>query len=73
MKAGFLLQGDFKYLDSLRTLKMSHLPKCTKVERGAFANIKALKVFEMIDLPKVMFMDVKVKHTLYTYSHREKL
>ena len=55
----FIIKGDFKYLDTLETLKMSHLKKCTKVETGAFQNLKALKVLEMFDLPMVMFMDVR--------------
>ncbi len=55
----YIIKGDFKYLDSLETLKMNDLNKCTKVERGAFANIKALRVLEMVGLPKVIFMDVK--------------
>ena len=38
---------------------MSHLQKCTKVETGAFHNLKALRVLEMYDLPMVMFMDVR--------------
>ena len=55
----FIIKGDFKYLDTLETLKMSHLQKCTKVETGAFQNLKALKVLVMYDLPMVMFMDIR--------------
>ena len=55
----FIIKGDFKYLDSLKVLRMSHLPKCTKVETGAFQNFKALEILEMYDLPMVMFMDVR--------------
>ena len=38
---------------------MSHLQKCTKVETGAFHNLKALRTLEMYDLPMVMFMDIR--------------
>jgi Leucine-rich repeat (LRR) protein len=55
----FIIKGDFKYLNTLQVLKMSHLYKCTKVETGAFENLKALKVLEMYDLPMVMFMDIR--------------
>ena len=55
----FIIKGDFKYLDTLEVLKMSHLQKCTKVETGAFHNLKALRILEMYDLPMVMFMDVR--------------
>ncbi len=55
----FIIKGDFKYLDRLKTLKMNSLHKCTKVERGAFVNLKALSVLELSDLPMVMFMDVR--------------
>ena len=55
----YIIKGDFKYLDNLEVLKMNDLRRCTKVERGAFANIKALKELEMVGLPKVVFMDIK--------------
>ena len=55
----YIIKGDFKYLDSLKVLKINDLKMCTKVERGAFSNIKALKEFELSGLPKVMFMDTK--------------
>jgi Leucine-rich repeat (LRR) protein len=60
----FVIKGDFKYLDGLEVLKMSMLDKCTKVETGSFSNLKALKVFEMFSLPKVVFMDVRGKPLL---------
>ena len=31
------------------------------MERGAFVNIKALRELEMVGLPKVQFMDLKVR------------
>ncbi len=43
----YVIRGDFKYLDGLRVLKLNDLWKCTKVERGAFSNLKNLRVFEM--------------------------
>ena len=49
----YIIKGDFKYLDNLETLKMNNLKRCTKVERGAFVNIKALRELEMVGLPKV--------------------
>lgn len=55
----FIIKGDFKYLDTLETLKMAHLKKCTKIETGAFSSFKALQVLHMFDLPMVMFMDVR--------------
>ncbi len=55
----YIIKGDFKYLDELTVLKMNDLYRCTKVERGAFSNLDALKVFEMVGLPKVVFMDVR--------------
>ena len=38
---------------------MNNLKRCTKVERGAFVNIKALRELEMVGFPKVQFMDLK--------------
>lgn len=55
----YIIKGDFNYLDSLTVLKMNNLVKCTKVERGAFSNIRALRQLEMNGLPKVLFMDIK--------------
>ena len=55
----FIIKGDFKYLDTLEVLKMSHLHKCTKVETGAFQNLKALRNLNMFDLPMIMYMDVR--------------
>ena len=63
----FVIKGDFKYLDGLEVLKMSMLDKCTKVETGSFANLKALRVFEMFSLPKVVFMDVRGKKTNFSF------
>ena len=47
---------------------MSMLDKCTKVETGSFANLKALRVFEMFSLPKVVFMDVRGKKKFLYYT-----
>ena len=55
----FVINGDFKYLDSLRVLKMNNLKSCKKVEASAFSNLKALEEFQMVGLPKVVFMNVK--------------
>ena len=55
----YIIKGDFKYLDGLRVLLMNDLRKCTKVERAAFTNLKALRRFEMTGLPKVGFVDTR--------------
>ena len=55
----FVIKGDFKYLDGLETLKMSKLEKCTKIETGSFSNLRNLRHFEMSNLPKVVFMDIR--------------
>lgn len=55
----FIIKGDFKYLDTLQVLKMSHLHKCTKIETGALQNLIALRVLHMYDLPMVMFIDIR--------------
>ena len=57
----YIIKGDFKYLDGLKTLKMSSLPKCTKVERGAFVNLKVLQSLSMYNLPMVQYLDVRGK------------
>ncbi len=55
----YIIRGDFKYLDGLRALLMNDLRKCTKVEKGAFANLRSLRRFEMTGLPKVAFLDTR--------------
>ena len=55
----YIIKGDFQYLDTLQVLKMSHLTKCTKIETGAFQNLKALRILEMYDLPMLLYMDIK--------------
>ncbi len=55
----YIIKGDFKYLDGLKSLVMNDLVKCTKVERGAFANLNSLARFEMNNLPRVNFVDVR--------------
>ena len=56
---GYVINGDFKYLDGLQVLKMSHLPKCYKVDKLAFSNLKELKHLEMTDLPALRSLDVR--------------
>ena len=55
----YIINGDFKYLDGLQVLKMSHLPKCGKVDRLAFSNLRELKHLEMTDLPALRNLDVR--------------
>lgn len=55
----YIIRGDFKYLNSLESLSMSHLDKCTKIDRNAFSNLVALKSLEMYGYPKVAYIDVK--------------
>merc|ERR1712223_1929146 len=55
----YIIKGDFQYLDTLQVLKMSRLTKCTKIETGAFQNLKALRILEMYDLPMLLYMDIK--------------
>ena len=55
----YIIRGDFKYLNSLESLSMTHLDKCTKIDRNAFSNLVALKSLEMYGYPKVAHIDVK--------------
>ena len=55
----YIIRGDFKYLNSLESLSMTHLDKCTKIDRNAFSNLVALKSLKMYGYPKVAFIDVK--------------
>ena len=61
----YIIKGDFKYLDGLKTLKMSMLLKCTKVERGAFSNLKVLQSLSMYNLPMVQYLDVRGKLSFF--------
>merc|ERR1719410_2371378 len=55
----YIIRGDFKYLNSLESLNMAHLDKCTKIDRTAFSNLVALKSLKMYGYPKVVYIDVK--------------
>merc|ERR1719410_2884054 len=55
----YIIRGDFKYLNSLESLNMAHLDKCTKIDRTAFSNLVALKILKMYGYPKVVYIDVK--------------
>ena len=55
----YIIKGDFKYLNSLESLRMTHLDKCTKIDRNTFSNLRALKKLEMFGYPKVNYIDVK--------------
>ena len=55
----YIIRGDFKYLNSLESLIMNNLDKCTKIDRNTFKNLVALKNLEMFGYPKVNYIDVK--------------
>ena len=55
----YIIRGDFKYLSNLQTLSMTHLDKCTKIDRSAFGNMGALRSLDMYGYPKVSYIDVK--------------
>ena len=55
----YVIRGDFKYLNSLESLSMTHLDKCTKIDRNAFSNLVALKSLKMHGYPRVAYIDVK--------------
>ena len=55
----YIIRGDFKYLNSLESLNIAHLDKCTKIDRTAFTNLVALKILKMYGYPKVVYIDVK--------------
>ena len=55
----YIIRGDFKYLNSLETLSLTNLDKCTKIDRSAFANMVALKSLYLYGYPKVSYIDVK--------------
>ena len=55
----YIIRGDFKYLNSLESLNMAHLDKCTKIDRTTFSNLVALKILKMYGYPKVVYIDVK--------------
>lgn len=55
----YIIRGDFKYLNNLETLSMTHLDKCTKIDRSAFTNMGALRSLDMYGYPKVSYIDVK--------------
>ena len=55
----YIIRGDFKYLNSLESLNMAHLDKCTKIDRTTFSNLVALEILKMYGYPKVVYIDVK--------------
>ena len=66
----YIINGDFKYLDNLETLAMTDLTKCTKIDRSAFSNLKALKRLRMYGYPKVTYIDVKgILESFNTLEH----
>merc|ERR1712012_1201216 len=44
----YIIRGDFKYLNSLESLIMNNLDKCTKIDRNTFKNLVALKNLETV-------------------------
>ncbi len=66
----YIIKGDFKYLNNLQTLSMTHLDKCSKIDRSAFTNLIALKSLEMYGYPKVSYIDVKgILESFNTLEH----
>ena len=66
----YIIRGDFKYLNGLETLSMTHLDKCTKIDRSAFSNLGALKSLDMYGYPIVTYIDVKgILESFNTLEH----
>ncbi|CAB4055363.1 unnamed protein product [Lepeophtheirus salmonis] len=55
----FIIKGDFKYLDGLRSLKMSNLSLCNRIEGDAFKDLKELKELDLYSYKKIPFLDTK--------------
>ncbi|XP_050431725.1 protein artichoke [Adelges cooleyi] len=53
-----IVQGDMDKLGSLRSLRISNLPECDKIEKNAFRNLGNLVELKMFDLPKLGYLDV---------------
>ncbi|KAG7213765.1 hypothetical protein KM043_002988 [Ampulex compressa] len=52
-------ESSFDGLDSLRSLKMSELPNCTRIEKGAFKSLGKLRSLRAYDYPKLGYFDVQ--------------
>ncbi|XP_050539406.1 protein artichoke [Daktulosphaira vitifoliae] len=53
-----IVLGDIDGLSSLRSLRISNLFECNKIEKNAFKNLGNLVELKMFDLPKLGYLDV---------------
>lgn len=53
-----IVQGDWDRLESLRSLRISSLTECDKIEKNAFRNLGNLVELKMYDFPKLGYLDV---------------
>ncbi|EDW16908.2 protein artichoke [Drosophila mojavensis] len=52
-------QSNFAHLEMLRTLKLNHLPLCTRIEKNAFKPLGNLANLEAYELPLLGYLDVQ--------------
>ncbi|EDV94639.1 protein artichoke [Drosophila grimshawi] len=52
-------QSNFAQLEMLRTLRMNHLPLCSRIEKNAFRPLPNLANLEAYDLPLLGYLDLQ--------------
>ncbi|EDW53445.1 GM12844 [Drosophila sechellia] len=52
-------QSNFGKLEMLRSLRLSHLPQCTRIEKNAFKQLPNLVSLEAYDLPLLGYLDLQ--------------
>lgn len=54
-----IAQGDFDHLNMLRTLSISNLNQCSRIERNAFKNLPNLAELKAYNFPKLGYLDIQ--------------
>ncbi|BFF92260.1 protein artichoke [Drosophila madeirensis] len=52
-------QANFGQLEMLKSLRLSHLPQCTRIEKNAFKQLPNLVHLEAYDLPLLGYLDLQ--------------
>lgn len=52
-------QSNFAQLQQLRSLRLSHLPQCTRIEKNSFKPLSNLVNLEAFDLPLLGYLDLQ--------------
>ncbi|XP_037089126.1 chaoptin-like [Pollicipes pollicipes] len=55
----YVIRGDFTYLNNLEVLRMTHLDKCSRIEKTAFQSLPSLRELQLHSYPGVTNLDIK--------------